>query len=68
MSTRILILGTGLIGASVGLALKAQAPESSVFGWDADPAELAKALDGIAPRVKGGYFRCYRRFLMMIRI
>jgi len=45
MSTRILILGTGLIGASVGLALKAQAPESRVLGWDADPAELAKALE-----------------------
>jgi len=45
MSTRILILGTGLIGASVGLALKAQAPGSRVLGWDADPAELAKALE-----------------------
>ncbi len=45
MSTRILILGTGLIGASVGLALKAQTPESRVLGWDADPAELAKALE-----------------------
>jgi len=29
---------------------------------------LSKALDGIAPRVKGGYVRCYRRFLSMIRI
>ena len=45
MSTRILILGTGLIGASVGLALKAQVPESRVFGWDADLGELAKALE-----------------------
>ncbi|HEY1743888.1 MAG TPA: prephenate dehydrogenase [Granulicella sp.] len=45
MSTRILILGTGLIGASVGLALKAQVPESRVLGWDADSAELAKALE-----------------------
>ncbi len=29
---------------------------------------LAKALEGIAPRVKGNYVRCYRRFLAMIRI
>jgi prephenate dehydrogenase len=45
MSTRILILGTGLIGASVGLALKAQPFDSKILGWDADPAELAKALE-----------------------
>jgi len=45
MSTRILILGTGLIGASVGLALKSQAFDGRVLGWDADPAELAKALE-----------------------
>jgi hypothetical protein len=30
--------------------------------------KLARALEGIAPRVKGGYVRCYRRFLSMIRI
>lgn len=30
--------------------------------------KLAKALKGIAPMVKGGYVRCYRRFLLMIRI
>lgn len=29
---------------------------------------LARALDGIAPKVKGGYVRCYRRFLSMIRV
>lgn len=45
MSTRILILGTGLVGASVGLALKSQAFDGRVLGWDADPAELAKALE-----------------------
>ena len=45
MSTRILILGTGLIGASVGLALKSQAFDGRILGWDADPAELAKALE-----------------------
>jgi adenine-specific DNA-methyltransferase len=30
--------------------------------------KLAAALEGIAPRVKGGYVRCYRRFLLMARI
>ncbi len=30
--------------------------------------KLAKALEGIAPKVKGGYVRCYRRFLLMVRI
>jgi adenine-specific DNA-methyltransferase len=29
---------------------------------------LAMALEGIAPRVKGEYVRCYRRFLLMARL
>lgn len=29
--------------------------------------QLASALKGIAPRVKGQYVRCYRRFLAMVR-
>lgn len=29
---------------------------------------LAAALEGVAPKVKGGYVRCYRRFLLMIRV
>ncbi len=46
MATRVLILGTGLIGASLGLALRALGPGfgGTVWGWDAHPAELAKAL------------------------
>ncbi|HEY4354827.1 MAG TPA: prephenate dehydrogenase/arogenate dehydrogenase family protein [Acidobacteriaceae bacterium] len=45
MSRRVLILGTGLIGASIGLALKSVGPEfeGTVLGWDANPAELAAA-------------------------
>jgi prephenate dehydrogenase len=39
---RVAIIGTGLIGASVGLALKASGV--SVVGWDTNPAELAMAL------------------------
>jgi adenine-specific DNA-methyltransferase len=30
--------------------------------------KLAKALDGIAPKVKGGYVRCYKRFLLKMRL
>ena len=30
--------------------------------------KLAEALDGIAPKVKGEYVRCYRRFLLMVRV
>jgi hypothetical protein len=30
--------------------------------------KLAKALKNIAPKVKGGYVRCYKRFLLMVRI
>jgi prephenate dehydrogenase len=41
---RITILGTGLIGASIGLALRARAFGGTIFGWDKNPAELAIAL------------------------
>lgn len=40
----IAIVGTGLIGASVGLALKARGFEGLVVGWDANAAELETAL------------------------
>jgi prephenate dehydrogenase len=40
---RVLVVGTGLIGASVGLALKASGFGGEVLGWDADAAELAEA-------------------------
>lgn len=40
----ITILGTGLIGASVGLALRANGFTGSIAGWDPDPAELHTAL------------------------
>ena len=42
---RIAIIGTGLIGASVGLALKKTAPHVTVLGWDRNPAELETALE-----------------------
>jgi prephenate dehydrogenase len=41
---RLAVVGTGLIGASVGLAAKAAGVEH-VTGWDADAESLAGALD-----------------------
>jgi prephenate dehydrogenase len=43
MIERVLIVGTGLIGASVGLALKANGFGGEVLGWDANAAELETA-------------------------
>jgi prephenate dehydrogenase len=40
---RILIIGTGLIGASIGLALKAAGFDGEILGFDTDPAELDTA-------------------------
>jgi prephenate dehydrogenase len=37
---RIAILGTGLIGASVGLALRSHGYAGNILGWDPDPDEL----------------------------
>jgi prephenate dehydrogenase len=41
---RVVIVGTGLIGASVGLALKASGFAGTIAGWDARAEELAEAL------------------------
>lgn len=40
---RITILGTGLIGTSVGLALRAHGFSGTITGWDVNPAESALA-------------------------
>lgn len=42
---RIAILGTGLIGASVGLALRSHGFTGEIAGWDPDPEELATAVE-----------------------
>ncbi len=42
---KIAIIGTGLIGASTGLALKAAGFEGEVLGWDASAVELDTALN-----------------------
>jgi len=44
MIESIAILGTGLIGSSVGLALRAHGFSGPIAGWDPDPAELRTAL------------------------
>ncbi len=44
MIARVAIVGTGLIGASVGLALKACGFTGQILGWDANAEELATAL------------------------
>ena len=40
---RVAILGTGLIGASIGLALKAARPQTPVAGYDASGENLRRA-------------------------
>jgi prephenate dehydrogenase len=44
VSERIAIIGTGLIGASIGLALKASGFRGEILGFDTNSAEAAKAL------------------------
>ena len=44
MMQRILIIGTGLIGASVGLALRDAGFAGVIVGFDASPSELEAAL------------------------
>lgn len=44
MIQRIAILGTGLIGASAGLALRAHGFTGSIAGWDPDAEQLHTAL------------------------
>ncbi len=45
MIENVTIIGTGLIGASVGLALRAAGFRGEVEGWDESPGALATALD-----------------------
>jgi len=42
---RITIVGTGLIGASTGLALRAAQFPGEIIGWDRNPSQLQIALD-----------------------
>lgn len=55
MMKRVVIVGTGLIGASVGLALRAAAFDGLITGIDRNPLELSAALqagaidEGVTP-------------------
>lgn len=44
MIERVFILGTGLLGASAGLALRAAGFAGSITGWDKDPHQAQDAL------------------------
>lgn len=44
MIERVFILGTGLLGASAGLALRAAGFSGAVTGWDKDPRQAQDAL------------------------
>jgi prephenate dehydrogenase len=44
MIQKILIVGTGLIGASIGLALKRAGFDGEILGYDSNPQELSSAL------------------------
>lgn len=52
---RIAIFGTGLLGASVGLALRASGFKGAILGWDPDAANLekARALGAVDPVIAG---------------
>ena len=47
MIERVAIIGTGLIGASIGLALKSLEEDSriEVLGWDSKASELTRAVE-----------------------
>jgi len=44
MMERVLIIGTGLIGASTGLALRAAGFAGRIDGWDMSSLEMAAAV------------------------
>ncbi len=52
---RVAIFGTGLIGASIGLALRANGFTGSIIGWDPEESVLAKAraVGGVDPIIAG---------------
>ena len=51
---RVAIVGTGLIGASIGLALSANGFNGEISGWDRDPKQLQIALERGAIDVAAG--------------
>jgi prephenate dehydrogenase len=45
MMERVLIVGTGLIGSSIGLALRAAGFAGRIDGWDQSKLELGASLE-----------------------
>lgn len=43
--SHVAIIGLGLLGGSIGLAVKARAPAIATTGWDRDPAVRARAAE-----------------------
>lgn len=42
---RVAVLGTGLIGGSIALGLRARAPAAEIVGYDRDPSVLERAVE-----------------------
>ena len=65
---RVAIDRTGAIPSHGVYAIFAPEDDVEALYEKLRDGKLAKALDGIAPKVKGGYVRCYKRFLERISI
>lgn len=65
---RVAIDRSGVIPSHGVYAIFAQDDEIDRLYERLSGGRLADALANVAPTIKGGYFRCYRRFLLMIRV
>lgn len=65
---RVIIDRTGAIPAHGVYAIFAPDDDVDALYEKLRDGKLAKALGGIAPKVKGGYVRCYKLFLLAIRL
>jgi hypothetical protein len=65
---RVAIDRTGAVPSHGVYAIFAADDNVDVIYDHLSNGKLASALEGISPRVKGGYVRCYRRFLNLIRL
>jgi adenine-specific DNA-methyltransferase len=65
---RLAIDRSGLIPSHGVYAIFAATDDVEAIYERLRDGRLAKALDGIAPKVGSGYVRCYRRFLLKIRV
>src|ERR1700750_2876047 len=73
MIERVLIVGTGLIGSSVGLALRAAGFTGRIDGWDESKLELAAAqemgaIDGAAGNPWGALGRARQADVIVLAV